>query len=164
MDGVGSHLPLLEEIFKLKKIESVIEFGCGDFSTTFFVQNCPNVTSIEMQTEEWYRKISNQFKDAPNWKGVLCLGPHEFSKLNIYKKVDLCFVDGHGDSRPDVINFMQPYTNIFVAHDTETFTYYWGRIRFFKKMYEFQYKRHKPYSTIWSSDPLLIEELSKRLG
>jgi len=164
MDGFGSHLPLLEEIFKLKKINNVIEFGCGDFSTPFFIQNCSSVTSIEMQTDEWFHKMSNQFKNSPNWKGFLSIGPHEFTRLNIYKKVDLCFVDGHGDSRPDVINFMQIYSDIFVAHDTETFTYYWGRINFFKTMYSFQYKKFSPCTTVWSSDPLLIEELSRRLS
>jgi hypothetical protein len=164
MDGYGSHLPLLEEIFKLRKIDSVLEFGCGDFSTDFFVKNCNDVTSIEMQSDEWFFKISNQFKKFPNWKGILCVGPREFESLNIYKKVDLCFVDGHGDSRPDVINFMQIYSDIFVAHDTETFTYYWGRINFFREIYSFQYKKFSPCTTVWSSDFLLIGELSKRLG
>lgn len=163
MDGFGSHLPLLEEIFKLKKINSVLEFGMGDFSTDFFVNNCSDVTSIEMQTEEWFHKTYEKYKDHANWKGVLCLGPQEFKTLS-YKKIDLCFVDGHGDSRPDCINHMQTYSDIFVAHDTETFTYYWGRILFFKKMYSFQYTKFRPYTTVWSSDEEFINELRKRLG
>ena len=161
MNGFASHLPLLAEIFKLKQINSVLEFGCGDYSTEFFVNNCKEVTSIEMQEESWFLKISERYKNFPNWKGILCLGSLKFKELNIYKKIDLCFVDGHGDSRPDTINLIQPYTDIIVAHDTETFTYYWGRIMFYKKMYEFQYTKFRPYTTVWSSDFNFINELSK---
>jgi len=164
MDGFGSHLPLLEEIFKLKKINSVLEFGCGDFSTDFFIKNCPEVVSVEMQTEEWFFKISDRYKNFPNWKGYLSLGPQSFRELNIYKKVDLCLADGHGDSRPDTINFIQSFTDIILAHDTETFTYYWGRIMFFKKIHEFQFKKFRPYTTVWSTDEEFINELAKRLG
>ena len=161
-EGVGSHLTLLEEIFKLKKINTVLEFGCGDYSTDFFVNNCEHVTSVEMQNQGWFDKISEKNKDNPKWRGILALGPREFEKLK-FEKIDLCFVDGHGDSRPEQINRIQPHTDIIVAHDTETYTYHWERIMFFKTMYKFEYKKTNPYTTIWATDKEFIEELSRIL-
>lgn len=163
MNGFGSHLPLLEEIFKQRTINSVLEFGCGDFSTDFFLKNSNDVTSIEMQEKSWFDKISEKYSNDHRWKGILCLGPMEFLKLK-YFKIDLAFVDGHGDSRPDQINWIQNYTNIIVAHDTETYTYQWERIMFFKKMYKFQYTKFTPFTTVWSSDEFFISEISKKLS
>jgi hypothetical protein len=162
-NGFGSHLAILQEIFKLKKINSVLEFGCGDYSTDFFINNCEKVTSIEMQTQEWFNKVSDKYKNKSNWKGILCIGRFEFQKLK-YEKVDLCFVDGHGDSRPEQINIIQPYTNIIVAHDTETWTYHWERIMFFKPMHAFKHTKLQPHTTIWSIDESLIKEISKNLS
>ncbi len=163
MDRYASHLPLLKKVFELKTINKVLEFGCGEYSTGFFINNSKEVIFIEMQSEEWFNKISDQYKEYSNVKGILSLGAHSFKNLNIFTKIDLCFVDGHGDSRPDCINFIQPYTDIIMAHDTETYSYGWNRISFFKKMYSFQYKNMEPFTTIWSSDAEFIETLKKSL-
>ena len=163
INGYGSHLPVFEEIFKIKEIKSLVEFGCGDFSTDYFIKNCPDVTSIEMQSQEWFDKIHNKFKDSSSWKGILCLGPFEFQNLS-FKKIDLAFVDGHGDSRPEQINKIHPYTNIIVAHDTETYSYRWERIMFFREFHKFEYTELRPYTTVWSTDKTFIEELRSKLG
>ena len=104
---ISTHREYLEEIFKIKgKLNTIIEFGMGDFSSGLLIENGKNVVSIEMQNQSWYDKISNKFSKTDNWKGILSLGPHTYRTLELPKIVDLAFVDGHGSSRFDCINDM----------------------------------------------------------
>lgn len=55
-----SHLPVLELIFKYANIKNVFEYGCGSFSTKFFVDHAPSVTSVEMNKKTWYEKVKSE--------------------------------------------------------------------------------------------------------
>ena len=62
-DLYSTHLPFLEKIFSLiEKPNLVIEFGMGNYSTNFFIQNSNKVESIEMQSKEWYDNMYEKVK------------------------------------------------------------------------------------------------------
>jgi hypothetical protein len=82
-----------------------------------------------MQNENWFREMKSKISNNVT---LLCqLGPYHaietLDKMN--RKFDLIFVDGHGDSRWHAINIASKYTDIIVAHDTETSSYNWHLVK-----------------------------------
>lgn len=145
LEPTATHLPVLQEIFKTRKIKDVLEFGCGMFSTKFFVESGCNVTSIEMQHKEWFDKVSAEFPDI---KLYLALGPMAWKGIKLFRRYDLIFVDGHGDSRPDCMMWAKDHTDLIIAHDTEDGYYKWERADmsgFDKKLYD----SLTPTTTVW---------------
>lgn len=162
MNRFGTHLELLEKIIEFKKISSVIEFGMGDNSTTFFIDKVSMLTSIEMQDEKWYNKICELYKANPIWKPIKSIGPSEIFNLD-YENVDLVFVDGHGETRAKCVNHMSKYSETIVAHDTEAEKVYkWSEVSL-PGYFEFTDRRNQPWTTVWSKDKSLIEFLEKEI-
>jgi flagellum-specific peptidoglycan hydrolase FlgJ len=53
----------------------------GTYSTELFLKRTSgNVESIEMDTEEWYKKIVENFKSYDNWNPILLVGKDEYLK------------------------------------------------------------------------------------
>ena len=161
IDLYSTHIEYLIEIFKFKgKTNKIIEFGTGFFSTEFFINNGKEVTSIEMQSEDWYNQVKSKFEEKENWIIHKCLGPYTFMNLDIYQNTDFCFVDGHGDSRPECINFMiENNCPIIVSHDTEENGYGWERVKNKENYKTHTFKKHKNWTTIWTSDNELYENM-----
>ena len=124
LDPTATHLPVLEKLFNTHNILRVLEFGCGDYSTGFFHQEGCDLTSIEMQHPKWHDKIADKF---PGMDLRLALGPTAWRLLPLNEWYDLIFVDGHGDSRPECIEWAKGHTDLIVAHDTEHPYYGWER-------------------------------------
>jgi hypothetical protein len=71
------HVAVFEKIFKLITVDSFLEFGVGR-STKYFLDNCPNVASLELTCEyapakklidPWYRACVEKFVPRfPRWK------------------------------------------------------------------------------------------------
>lgn len=163
MDRFATHLEILQKIFEFKKIKSVIEFGLGHNSTTFFIDKVEKLTSVEMQSEEWYNIMYNLYKSRNNWIPLKLLGPSEIFKID-YEKVDLIFVDGHGDTRYQCVNFMSKYSDIIVAHDTEAEKVYNWNLVDLKDYKQFTDRRNEPWTTVWTKDEELMEFLQKNIN
>lgn len=148
----SSHLYILEKIYKILPIESVLEFGMGFYSTTFFVENSKKITSIEMQTEDWFNKVKEKIK-SDKWKGILSLGENSFRNLTFEDKYSLCFVDGI--NRADCINFLQNKTEIIVAHDTEAGCNWYNNVKLPKEFKIFDFNEKIPATTIYSKNEIL---------
>jgi len=127
MDRYSSHLGTLIRMFKNYPVKKVLEFGCGEYSTGFFLAHGADVTSIEMQDPDWAMKVTQMF---PHAKIKVAIGPDLWCTLNLEERYDLIFVDGHGESRPECVNWAFEHTDIVVAHDTQTDWYGWGRVKF----------------------------------
>jgi hypothetical protein len=158
-DLYSTHLPFLEKIFSLiEKPNLVIEFGMGNYSTEFFIKNSNKVESIEMQSKEWYDNMYEKFKVHTNWSPFMFIGPDEYKK-HIFLKPDLCFVDGHGDSRPECVNLMIDLgCPIIIAHDTETESYGWGRVDL-KNYKKYDFKKFDVWSSVWTINENIINNL-----
>lgn len=158
-DLYSTHLPFLEKIFSLiEKPNLVIEFGMGNYSTNFFIQNSNKVESIEMQSKEWYDNMYEKFKTYDNWSPFMFIGPDEYKKHN-FLKPDLCFVDGHGNTRPECVNLMIDLgCPIIIAHDTETATYGWDRVN--QQNYKrYDFKKFDVWSSVWTINKNIINSL-----
>lgn len=162
MNRFATHIRMLENILKYKSINSVIEFGMGDNSTSFFIDKVDNLMSVEMQSLDWYNQIYEKYKERKNWTPILSLGANEIFKLE-YKKADLIFVDGHHETRAECVNFMSKFSDIIVAHDTEAKTVYkWDNVNL-SDYYEFCDRESEPWTTIWTKDKELITFLKQNI-
>ncbi len=126
------HLPALKIIFKyFKGIKNVIEFGMGYFSTEFFIPNNCEVISIEMQDEKWFNIMKEDIGNYIKWVPIFNYGADNFDELIKNKKdLDLAFIDGHADSRPECVNLcFNKNIPIIIAHDFECPVYGWDRIK-----------------------------------
>ncbi len=128
--GYGSHLPILNLIFKAYPIKNVVEFGMGNFSTKYFMLKQCELMSVEMQDENWFVNLCKEllFDAKDHWNPICELGAAAWKNIQYPQSIDLCFVDGHVDSRADCVNFMFNKALIIVAHDFECNVYHWENI------------------------------------
>lgn len=131
----GSHLALLNEVLSgLDKKITVFEFGCGEFSTLTFL-NCEMVDfvyAMEMQSSHWGDKLrtitaGDRISLFDNLDPDSAL--QYASNFLLTNKIDLVFVDGHKDNRPECVNAaFAANVPIIVIHDFEEPVYGWTRI------------------------------------
>jgi len=115
-------------LYNKMSIAKVFEFGCGNYSTAFFIERGSDVTAIEMQDVNWFNTIKQKFADHRSLTLQCRIGPWDAItqlKKEQDKSYDLVFVDGHGASRHGAINTAFDKTNVIVAHDTEEPGYHW---------------------------------------
>jgi protein-L-isoaspartate O-methyltransferase len=145
LDPTATHLPVLNALLARGNVRKVLEFGCGLFSTKCFSDAGCDVTAIEMQDEDWYRRVRQAL---PTVKMHLALGPMAWKGIPLDERYDLIFVDGHRDSRPDCLMWAKDHTDLIVAHDTEHHYYQWNRA----DMSGFKHRLHaelSPTTTVW---------------
>lgn len=145
MDPTATHLPILSNMLAKHGFKRVLEFGCGLFSTKFFIEHGCELTSVEMQNEDWMRKVHDVFPGADI---RLALGPDAWRGLDLDGRFDLIFVDGHGDSRPECMEWAKEHTDLIVAHDTEHPYYGWDRADM-AGFIKTEYKDMPPWTTVW---------------
>jgi hypothetical protein len=164
MDPFSTHLNLMGKIFEFKDIKTSLEFGMGNFSTQFLINNTKDkVTSIEMQFQNWFDEINTKFSQNDKWKGILSIGSHNVFDLKYEKKYDLVLVDGHVETRPECVNFSSSFCDTIVAHDTEAENVYgWSRVNL-SEFYTFEDRSNRPWTKVWSKDKSLIEFLKKEI-
>jgi hypothetical protein len=163
MDPYSTHLPVLQAMYKVKAFPKVFEFGCGRFSTPHFASNSGEVVSIEMQSHEWFTTMQSELAAYPNLILREALGA--WPAVEVFKGMDmqwdLVFVDGHADTRWSCVNHASRFTNTIVAHDTESPGYGWDHIVLPEEFVEIRFKQYHPWTTIWTSDPLMINHFNK---
>lgn len=157
----STHLPVLKDIFDFRPIKSVFEFGCGLYSTKFFVDNAEQVYSVEMQSKRWFDKIKSEIA-SPKLSLSCFLDVKEvlqhFEDLN--RNFDMVFVDGI--EREQCINQSSQRSSIIVRHDVGG----WFYRRYIKNLkissdYKFiVYKKMKPYTGVFTSNNDLYDHLS----
>jgi predicted O-methyltransferase YrrM len=146
LDPTATHLPILRDLLKCGGIKTVLEFGCGMYSTKAFLDAGCELTSIEMQSESWFSLAQSLY---PGHDIRLALGAYEWQTLDLKPRYDLIFVDGHGDSRPDCMEWAKYHTDLIVAHDTEHPYYKWDRADmsgFNKEVFSAVI----PHTTVWT--------------
>lgn len=159
--GYDTHQDYIRQILEIKSIETILEFGMGHYSTGMLISGAGKTVSIEMQSKEWYDKIVENFGHSPKWEHHLALGPMTWTQLKLPQKIDFGFVDGHGDSRPDCINFLMGIScPIILAHDTEYPGYCWNRIMDNPLYKRLDFKRHSNWTSLWTMDNDLVTRMT----
>lgn len=136
IQGYGSHIPFLQkELEEAPDNISVLEFGCGSFSTLTFL-NCEKVThvdSIEMQSELWRDHIRAIVEGdrCMIWDAVN--NPEEALRMGrdlmSANKYHIAFVDGHEANRPECVNIcIEMGIPVILVHDYQCDIYGWKRI------------------------------------
>lgn len=71
------HVTLFSHLFKLTKVDSMLEFGVGN-GTYYFLQNCPTVNSVDLVTsnnfeasEQNHHAYKELFSNFVNWDSSL---------------------------------------------------------------------------------------------
>jgi predicted O-methyltransferase YrrM len=181
INGYSNHLVLIDKVFEYQSfkgqpIETVFEYGCGFGSTKYFCENAKQVVAVEMQSKEWFVKVTSLSEAHDNlelvWRygmeGVFeILEPKHvsFSK-NLTGRFDMVFVDGHGDTRPECINLVgsRNLSDIIISHDTEEKGYRWNIVDLPHGYHSYTMKKFNNFTTIWTKDLELIEYLNKELA
>lgn len=159
---IDSHLDVLKKIIAVKPTPTVLEFGCGMYSTPLLYENCREITCIEMQNESWYEKMKSyleQQNEPDKWLIHCMIGPLAYRNLNLNDWYSLIMVDGHGDSRWQVINDMFSKTDLMVVHDTEEPGYQWEKVEMPKNWMWKDFKEYKTWTAIVTSDTNLLNKL-----
>jgi len=125
-DNYSSHLSVFEKIHSAFNINSVLEFGLGEYSTAFFAERCGFVVSVEQENSQWYDKIKAKIS-SPNWHPVFQREPRAVFQYFDDKGIrfDLVFSDGLAETRCLVANLaMERNTPVVILHDAEKIWYY----------------------------------------
>lgn len=92
----GSHKPLLRAVMEILRPESVVECGCGKYSTPIIEQTAKKIITIEHDTI-WASKIIKQYTDHLNHHWLIQALPnaHNGIRRSAMKDVDLAWVDNY---------------------------------------------------------------------
>ena len=148
--GFYTHIPVLRELLPYGGgLVNGVEFGGGFYSTSFLLDRCGTLLTVEMQSETWYSSLRNMYEPRDTWRLALALGPYAFLSLDYPSLIDFAFVDGHFESRPECVNLMMRLgCPIIVAHDTEEPSYGWSRVA--EGAYSrYVYSKETPHTTTW---------------
>ena len=127
----GSHIPLTNAAMEILKPESVIECGCGNFSTPI-LSAAKRHTVIEHNLE-WANHCLNRWPDADyKLQPVFETGHNDASReelnqiLDWYAEwavtldpVDLLFVDTVTKCRVPAFDMLAPQAEVIILHDTD---------------------------------------------
>ena len=165
INGYSNHLVLIDALFSnVKKgaIKHIFEYGCGFGSTPYFLQKSKSVIAVEMQSEGWFWRVRNDLKPIyPHLEIHLALGGCHWDFLGKFNQnFDLVFADGHGDSRPECINYAMgkgvPY---IVSHDTEEKGYGWERVLNSREYHKLTMRDFNNWTTLWTTDTQVFGKL-----
>lgn len=172
---ITSHMPILFELLSNFKIENVLEFGSGFASTGVFCDKCNSVFTIEMQSSEWYDKVTEKYKkylddDILILKYIKTESDNDGSdSINIIpknKKFDLIFVDGARDSRWNVAQYSHDnnLSDIIICHDSEEVCYMYDKIKINEDWERIDLKFYKVWTTVFTNRKDVIKFLNDMDG
>jgi len=128
--GDASYVPCFNEIFKVLKVKTLLEFGLG-YSTKYFLDSCKKVISIEVITHgygpDFMKKFIQLYRDYSNWipiayfsgyQGDVNWAPYKYlASDNVYKACShQCSVGVPHYSTID--NFYKKELNEFISNLT----------------------------------------------
>ena len=165
INGYSNHLVLIDALFSnVKKgaIKHIFEYGCGFGSTPYFLQKSKSVVAVEMQSDGWFWRVRNDLKPIyPHLEIHLALGGCHWDILGKFNQnFDLVFADGHGDTRPECINYaMGKSVPYIVSHDTEEKGYGWERVLSNREYHKLTMRDFNNWTTLWTTDTQVFGKL-----
>lgn len=147
----GSFIPALEWLFSHFRPKRVLEFGCGYYSTAFFLKHCQWVLSLEMTSPAWHHIFQQAYTAYPN-SMIIMSHKHGYEDLDNYlqENVDFAFVDGHDDTRCECVMAMFGRCDILAAHDYDLEDHNFHEKVVTPKNYcLFRYREYAPHTGFW---------------
>ena len=164
-NNYSSHLSVFETIFNSFRINNVLEFGLGEYSTPFFASRSQFVVSIEQESKDWFNKTREKI-NSPNWHPVFQQDPSVIFKYFDAQQIkfDLVFSDGLAPTRCLVANMaLERNVPIVVLHDAEKIWYYrWNLLNIPNNYCRFDFRCQsgikKVTSILLNQTPEIIEK------
>jgi len=162
----GSHIPVLRALHKIVKIQHIIEFGAGIFSTPTFLDKrfFPHLQRLDTYEEKrgWHDSVQAQFAGDKRFHISLIgrekAGFAELAAFASHRMVDLVFVDSSDSHRKYIMEDLHQLGRIIILHD---FDMYRRRIKIRKSTHSYVFQPpYKKNSTLVVSDSIPVQELS----
>lgn len=165
----ATHLPILIGLARAFEIKSVLELGCGEYSTPTFLNKLvfPSLIALEsFETDQvWLDQISTSVVDDERFSGRLVSGSmRQAIQRADLESYDLIFVDDSTNSEERAstivaISNRQPKRAVVVIHDFEIQAYR-DAARAFES--RFVFKSFNPQTGIvWNGDKALGKALKR---
>jgi len=164
----ATHIPILIGLARLRKIRSVLEFGCGHYSTLTFLNasvfpDLEQLHSIE-NDDAWATTIQEAAKNDPRWTLQLVNGEISESIPDL-ESFDLILIDDSKTSaqRAATIRSVatkQPQHPWIVIHDFEVDEYR-DAASAFKHRYRF--RAYNPETGVVANSPLDLTALNRSI-
>lgn len=164
-EGHASHLEILEMIHAVEPISKVLEYGCGRYSTPWFVENCDYVRSVEL-AQKWLDIAAEQIvvKKAI-WKPEACSTEYD-SLLEVCKeKWSVALIDGaRYYDRHAVAQCLisTGAVRTVICHDAERCEYLWNTIALPNQYYALRIEGAQPWTLIISTDDRWLSVFGKK--
>jgi hypothetical protein len=171
-NAYATHIPVLIGLAAIRRIERVLEFGCGNYSTHTFLQRSVFTDLKALQSVEndlaWAEKISATVKDDPRCdvtvvSGQMCDAVPTFD----LEGFDLILVDDstNAENRAATIRRLaglRPMHPWIAIHDYEVEEYRRASIGFKQR---FAFKAYNPHTGLVSNSafPTALQTLDHRL-
>ena len=141
----GTCIPVLEVAVAVYQIDTVLEFGCGIWSTGCFVRNSKHITSIE-NVEEWVEFVKKEYNHKNNLDVI-----HYTKPMNEYfnetkNSYDLIFIDGN--ERKECLQSSFYRSPIIVCHDMHASEFKWQTVNVPSDYNLMLYTGCEPYITV----------------
>jgi len=123
----GTHVPILRAISHNFCIRTVVEFGCGLFSSKTFLNRkyfpyLKNLYSYEVN-QKWIDKIRVVVDNDDRWAPILISKNEEDLNNHKYPEADCVFIDGEDGHRLYILENFYDMANLMIIHDSKTKTY-----------------------------------------
>ena len=165
VDPYSTHLPTLTAILDAVEIKSVIEFGCGRYSTPLFADRGIDLISVEQQSDAFFKIMEDMYAETKNVCIMYlpgCLRAIEFLSGVDLPGVDLILVDGEQNSRPGLVQAGFDKADIIVGHDTEDGRYRWDTVKPPKGWTVIDIETSKPFTRVWTKTDAVIAALKQQ--
>lgn len=165
MDGNSTHLPVLGAVREIMMPQTVIEYGCGHFSTPWLLEHMPLVTSIELRAE-WVDKVKLQLAPhlANRWTPVVVEDELAYT-LKYYPRADMMLIDGgNATARPPLatVCMRNNLAAVIAMHDTESPGYGWANMEIPEGWLYVEVQDYGPWTSVALTDEHTAQNLKSK--
>ncbi len=151
------------------KDDVLIEFGGGIFSTPVLLNSGANLHTIEQGrnttpaiNSEWMLQLQEMWRNWANWTLIDSPSTSAWRYLYYPAEVLFCFVDGHGDCRKEVVEFMLAKgIKVIAAHDSESAFFRYDQLLTPNEYSVHDYFSREVWTRVWSKEPQITALLDR---
>jgi hypothetical protein len=159
----GTHLEVLRDVLAVLHPTSrdiFLEFGGGNFSTGLLLSTGARVITVEQGQNvpakintDWLRRLRETYQEWATWDLMDLPGITAWRNAFYPPDAMLCFVDGNGDCRKEIVEFMLArQVRVIVAHDSETATFRYNQVATPAGYSVHDFRATEVWTRVWSRD------------
>jgi lipopolysaccharide biosynthesis glycosyltransferase len=169
----GTHVEVLHSILASLKPapdEVLLEVGGGQFSTRLLLSTRASVFTLEQgqnvpeeANRDWIQRLRKMYGGRSNWHLMDLPGTTAWRSMAYPTEILFCFVDGNGDCRKEMVEFMlERAVPVVAAHDSETASFRYDEISapFGYSVHDF--RGREVWTRVWSADLRVTAALDRR--